>query len=64
MTNLQKIKAVAKEHGLTFKATKSTINGSRLYNFVKESGHAVATNWTISSAIDEINYGDLASKLA
>lgn len=63
MTNLQKIKAVAKTHDLTFKPKKATINGARLYAFINDSGNIVADNWTISSAIDEINFGDLGSKL-
>jgi len=64
MTNLQKIKAVAKKHGLTFEPTKSTMNGAKLYNFVNECGTVVATNWTITSAIQEINHGDLDSKIS
>jgi hypothetical protein len=55
MTNLQIIKNVAKKHNLTFKPTKSTINGEKLYNFVDDFGNVVARNWTISSAMDEIN---------
>lgn len=64
MTNLQKIKAVAKKHNLTFKPAKATINGARLYNFVNEFGTVVAANWTITSAINEINFGDLDSKIS
>lgn len=64
MTNLQKIKAVAKKHNLTFKASGATIEGAKLYNFVDKSGRVVASNWTISSAINEIHFGDLDSKIS
>ena len=64
MTNLQVIKATAKKHGLTFKPTNSSINGSKLYNFVNEFGTVVARNWTITSAIQEINFGDLGAKIS
>jgi len=64
MTNLQKIKLVAKKHGLQFKPTNSTINGAKLYNFVNEYGTIVASNWTISSAINEINFGNMDSKIS
>ncbi len=64
MTNLQKIKAEAKKYNLTFKPARSTVNGVKLYNFVNEFGTVIAANWTISSAIDEINFGDLGSKIS
>lgn len=64
MTNLQTIKKVAKECGLTFVRTNSTVNGARLYNFVDECGIAIASNWTILSAIDEHNFGDLHTKIS
>ena len=59
MTNLQKIKAEAKSMGLSFVRQNATINGARLYNFEDEFGNVVGRNWTISSAINEMNYGDL-----
>jgi hypothetical protein len=64
MTNLQKIKSVAKEAGLLFVRQSATINGARLYNFETESGNIVARNWTISSAINEYNFGDLKDKIS
>lgn len=64
MTNLQTIKAVAKECGLKFKPANATINGAKLYNFVDEFGTVVASNWTVSSAIDEYHFGDLKGKIS
>ena len=64
MTNLKKIKEVAKKHGLSFVRKNATINGARLYNFEDDFGTVVAANWTITSAIDEINFGDLDSKIS
>jgi len=64
MTNLQRIKSVAKANGLEFTRKSATINGAQLYDFVcKNTGYAVAENWTVSSAINEYNHGDLESKL-
>ncbi len=64
MTNLQIIKNIAKECGLTFVRTNSTINGTKLYNFENEFGTLIASNWTISSAINEHNFGDLHAKIS
>ena len=63
MNNLQTIKKVAKENGLNFVRTNSKINGVQLYNFVNEFGRVVASNWTITSAIDEYHFGDLVGKI-
>ncbi len=63
MTNLQIIKKVAKECGLTFERQNATINGARLYSFKNEFGTVIAQNWTISSAINEHNFGDLHAKI-
>jgi len=64
MTNLQTIKSAAKSQGLTFKATSSTVNGAKLYNFVDKFGRVVARNWTISSAIGEHTHGNLEGKMS
>ena len=64
MTNLQKIKSVAKAAGLSFVRQNATINGARLYNFESASGNIVARNWTIHSAICEYNFGDLKAKIS
>ncbi len=63
MSNLQTIKEVAKANGLNFVCTNSTINGAQLYNFVNEFGQVVASNWTITSAINEYHFGNLESKI-
>ena len=49
---------------LIFKPTNATINGAKLYNFVDEFNVVVASNWTISSAIGEIDFGDLDGKIS
>jgi len=64
MTNLQKIKKVSKECGLTFVRTNSKMAGEYLYNFVNECGTIVSQNWTISRAINEYNFGDLYGKIS
>ena len=64
MTNLQTIKSVAKKHNLLFVRKNATINGARLYNFEDNGGNVVASNWTISSAINEHMFGDLDSKIS
>lgn len=64
MTNLQTIKKIAKVHGLNFVSKNATINGARLYNFESKSGQVVASNWTISSAINEYHQGDLIGKIS
>jgi hypothetical protein len=64
MTNLQKIKSVAKEAGLLFIRQKATSGGAWLYNFEDEFGIAVASNWTIASAINEHKCGDLLAKIS
>ena len=63
MSNLQKVKVIAKKCGLTFEPTNSTINGAKLYNFVSASGYIVARNWTVSSAINEHDHGNLIDML-
>jgi hypothetical protein len=64
MSNLKTIQSVAEKHGLFFVRTNSLVNGIRLYNFETYSGHVVAANWTIASAINEHNFGDLDAKIA
>jgi hypothetical protein len=64
MNNMQKIKSIAKKHSLLFVPTNSTLNGARLYNFETNAGYIVAANWTISSAINELNFGDLDAKIS
>ncbi len=64
MTNLQVIKSVAKKEGLLFVRQNATINGAKLYNFETPSGHVVARNWTLRSAINEYNHGNLRNMIA
>ena len=63
MTNLQAVKKFAKSHGLAFKPTNSKINGAKLYNFVNDFNTVIASNWTVSSAYNELVFGDLESKI-
>lgn len=63
MSNLQTIKKLAKVNNLKFVATRSTLNGARLYNFVDSSDWVVSGNWTISSAIQEYHFGNLTQKI-
>ena len=65
MTNLQIIRNISKDLGLCFERSNSKLNGAWLYDFVEEStGYIVSRNWTISSAIQELEHGDLRSKIS
>jgi hypothetical protein len=63
MTSLQRIRSEAKKLDLSFVRQNATINGAYLYNFIDSSGNVAGRNWTISSAIDEIQFGDLRQML-